>query len=319
MKNDILLLTGASGFLGKSLLEYFSSKKFRVRPVYRSNDQLKESGNDDAVLIPGLEEDVDWQTALNSVSVVIHAAARAHAMNDEAIDPLSEYRKINVYGTLNLAQQAAKAGVKRFIFISSIKVNGESTSLGKPFKADDIPSPEDAYGISKAEAEAGLWQISHETGMELVIIRPVLVYGQGVKGNFSKIISLIRRGLPLPFGCVNDNKRSFVGLDNLVNLIEVCVSHPKAANQIFLASDGHDVSTRELMRNIADAIQSPLYLIPIPVFIMNLGLTLFGKKMVVQRLMGSLQVDIEKNQRLLGWSPPFSLKDGLRKMLREVN
>ncbi|QXW17934.1 SDR family oxidoreductase [Comamonas aquatica] len=312
MNKDKLLLTGASGFIGQAVLQQFSQRGMSVRPVYRSVS--KASGVAGAEVVPSLDGDSDWSAALKMVDVVVHAAARAHIMRDEALDPLIEYRRVNVQGTLNLAQQAAAAGVRRFVFISSIKVNGEGTLPGQPFKADDVPAPVDAYGISKAEAEAGLWQIAQATGMELVIIRPVLVYGPGVKGNLASMLRWVQRAVPLPLGAVTTNRRSLVALDNLVDLIVLCTQHPQAANQVFLVSDGSDVSTTELLCRMAAAVQRPARLWPVPVGLLHLGARLLGKQAVAQRLLGSLQVDIVKNHQLLGWQPPVTMQAALQKI-----
>jgi nucleoside-diphosphate-sugar epimerase len=231
-------------------------------------------------------------------------------MHDKADDPLGQYREVNVEGTLNLARQAANANVKRFIFVSSIKVNGESTLPGKPFTADDQPGPEDPYSISKWEAEIGLNRLANENGMEVVIIRPPLVYGPGVKANYLRMMRWINRGLPLPFGTI-DNKRSLVALGNLVDLIITCIEHPAAANQIFLAGDGQDVSTTELLRSIGRALYKPARLFPCPVSLLSVAAALLGKKDMVQRLTDSLQVDISRTRSLLGWEPPLSLEEGL--------
>jgi nucleoside-diphosphate-sugar epimerase len=253
-----------------------------------------------------------WADLLLGQDVVIHTAARAHVMEDEVADALAEYRRVNVDGTLNLARQAAAAGVKRFIFISSIKVNGEQTPLGQPFTADDTPAPEDAYGISKWEAEQGLLQLASETDMEVVIIRPPLVYGPGVKGNFANMIKLVSKGLPLPLGAIH-NQRSLVALDNLVDLIVTCIDHPAAANQVFLAGDGQDLSTTRLLRCVARALGKPSRLIPVPASFLKLAAALLGKKAVAQRLLGSLQLDISKARHLLGWTPPITVEEGFRR------
>ncbi|GHD53890.1 hypothetical protein GCM10008110_27940 [Marinobacter persicus] len=250
--------------------------------------------------------------------VVAHTAARAHIMKDEVPDPLAEYRKVNVEGTLNLARQAAEAGVSRFIYISSIKVNGEQTPLGKPYTAEDVPAPEDPYGVSKLEAETGLHKIASETGMEVVIIRPPLVYGPGVKGNFASMIKLVEKGLPLPLGSIH-NKRSLVALDNLVDLIITCIDHPAAANQVFLAGDGQDVSTTELLRGVGRAMGKPARLVPVPAGMLMFGAGLLGKKAVAHRLLGSLEVDISKARNLLGWEPPLSVEEGLRRCFVSEN
>lgn len=305
------LLTGASGFLGAYVLITARQRGKEIRPVYRSTHSAK--GESEAVLVSDLDGSANWSQALNGVDVVIHAAARAHIMREEALDPLAEYRRVNVEGTLNLARQAAAAGVRRFVFISSIKVNGEATLPGRPFTADDAPAPEDAYGLSKAEAEAQLKQVAQETGMEVTIIRPPLIYGPGVKGNFASLIRWVRRGLPLPLGGVTQNRRSLVGLDNLVDLILVCADHPKAANQTFLISDGEDLSTTELLRRIGMALRRPACLIWVPAGLISFMAGLVGKKGISQRLLGSLQVDIHKTCELLDWKPSVGVDEGLRK------
>ena len=305
-----LLLTGATGFLGSRL-----ATDLQTKPAVNLTAAVRRCVEIPAahiVEVPNLDADTYWSTALIDQQVVIHAAARAHIMKDEMADPLAEYRKINVDGTLNLARQAAEAGVKRFIFISSIKVNGEQTVLGKPFRADDMPAPEDACGISKWEAEQGLQQLAKETGMEVVIIRPPLVYGPGVKGNFASMIKLIQKGLPLPLGAI-DNQRSLVALDNLVDLIITCVDHPAAANQVFLAGDGEDVSTTQLLRGVARAAGKPCRLVPVSAGTLHFAATLLGKKAMAQRLLGSLQVDISKPRELLGWTPPLTVEQGLKR------
>ncbi len=308
-----ILLTGASGFVGKAVLQTAEQLGLKIRPVYRSMDSAKRQSN--AVLISGLDGGCDWSQALQGVNVVIHAAARAHIMREEALDPLIEYRRVNVEGTLNLARQAAAAGVRRFVFISSIKVNGEATAPGHPFTADDVPTPEDAYGLSKAEAEAKLKQVAKETGMEVTIIRPPLIYGPGVKGNFASLIRWVRMGLPLPLGGVTHNRRSLVSLDNLVDLILVCAGLPQAGNQTFLISDGEDLSTTELLRRIGKVSKRPTRLFWVPVGAISFMAGLLGKKMISQRLLGSLQVDIHKTCELLDWKPSVAVDEGLRRAM----
>ncbi|MEO6598946.1 MAG: NAD-dependent epimerase/dehydratase family protein, partial [Polyangiaceae bacterium] len=239
-----------------------------------------------------------------------HAAARVHVMRENASDPLAEFRRVNVDGTLHLAREAARANVRRFVFLSSIKVNGEVTSRGRPFTADDPPGPVDPYGISKNEAEQGLWQIGAQTGMDVVIIRPVLVYGAGVKGNFRSMIGWLREGVPLPLRAIH-NKRSLVALDNLVDLIMVCLRHPAATNQTFLVSDGDDLSTTELLRRACIALNTPARLLPMPPRVLELIARLAGKSDVAQRLLGDLQVDIRKTIRLLDWTPPVDVQTAL--------
>ncbi len=313
----MVLLTGASGFVGKAVLNTAQQRSINIRPVYRSIDSSK--GHPNAVLVSGLEDGMaDWTQALQGVNVVIHAAARAHIMFEKENDSLFEYRRVNVIGTLNLARQAAAVGVRRFVFISSIKVNGEATAPGQPFTADDIPAPEDAYGQSKTEAEVKLNQLAKETGMEVTIIRPPLIYGPGVKGNFASLITWVRRGFPLPLGSVAHNRRSLVGLDNLVDLILVCTYHPKAAHQIFLVSDGEDLSTTEMLRRIGKALRKPVRLLWIPVGLINLIGALVGKKLVSRRLLGSLQVNIQKTCELLDWKPSVGVDEGLRRTVEQM-
>jgi nucleoside-diphosphate-sugar epimerase len=313
-----ILLTGSTGFVGQALLKTLTrptlekQAAWSVSAALRTQSQTKtcSSYNCSTYVVGNLNADTDWLEALANQPVVIHTAARAHIMKDEVPDPLAEYRKDNVEGTLNLARQAAQAGVKRFIFISSIKVNGEQTPLGKPFTPEDTPAPEDPYGISKYEAEQGLQQLAQETGMEVVIIRPPLVYGPGVKGNFASMVRLVEKGIPLPLGAIH-NKRTLVALDNLVDLIITCIDHPAAANQVFLAGDGEDVSTTELLRGVAKAMGKPARLIPVPASILTMGATVLGKKAVAQRLLGSLQVDISKAREVLGWEPVVGVEAAL--------
>lgn len=268
--------------------------------------------------VGGLTADVNWGHALAGVEVIVHLAARVHVMHDTEADPLTAFRAVNVEGTLNLARQAAAAGVKRFVFISSVKVNGESTLSGRAFTEIDVPNPQDAYGQSKHEAEQGLRQLAADTGMEVVIIRPPLVYGPGVKANFAALMRAVQRGWPLPLGAVH-NRRSLVALDNLVDFIVTCVTHPQAANQTFLVSDGQDLSTTELVRGMAQAAGVPAHLLLVPVWALQAGATLLGKGDAVQRLCGNLQVDIAKARLLLGWVPPVSVEEGLRRANSRIN
>lgn len=308
-----ILLTGATGFIGQALLNELLRREHEVVAVKRkSTSELPVPGACRSFFVADMSTDIDWLMVMQGVAAAIHTAARAHVMNDKVADPLAEFRKVNVDGTLNLARQAAAAGVKRFIFISSIKVNGEATSPGKPFLASDVPAPEDAYGLSKLEAERGLMQIAAETGLEVVIIRPPLVYGPGVKGNFASMIKLVEKGLPLPLGAIH-NRRSLVGIDNLVDLIIRCVDHPAAVNQIFLAGDGEDVSTTELLRGVARAMGRPPRLIAVPAALLTCGAMLLGKRTLAQRLLGSLQVDISHTSELLDWKLPFTVDEGLRR------
>ena len=304
-----VLLTGGTGFVGRAVLNHLCQGGRDVVACSRvGNVDVLDGARSLRVL--GLDANTDWTPALDEIEVVIHAAARVHVMNDQSSDPLAEFRQINVEGTLNLARQAAAAGVRRFIFVSSIKVNGEGTAPGTSYKADDVPAPVDPYGISKLEAERGLQALAAATGMEVVIIRPVLVYGPGVKANFLSMMRWLNKGVPLPFGAIY-NKRSLVALDNLVDLIVTCIDHPAAANQTFLVSDGEDLSTSELLRRMAVALGKSARLLPVPSWLLETGAAMLGKQALAQRLCGSLQVDISKTQELLGWTPPVSVDQAL--------
>ena len=310
-----LLLTGATGFLGVALTKRLVSEPSLELVVAVRREPSKLASNIRPVIVGDLDAATDWSSALSGVDVVVHTAARVHVMNESVNDPLTEYRKVNLEGTLNLARQAVQAGVKRFIFISSIKVNGEETVLGKPFTADDAPNPVDPYGVSKAETEQALLELAASTGLEVVIIRPVLVYGPGVKANFHNLIKWIYKGMPLPLGAVH-NQRSLVALDNLVNFIIHCIDHPKAANEIFLISDGKDVSTTELLQKVATAFGKRPFLIPVPVSLMKFAARIPGKGDMADRLFGSLQVDSSKAGDLLGWEPVITMDDQLKKITK---
>jgi len=301
-----VLVTGSSGFVGNVFVEKALEKSVDINLAVRTFIE-KYKDNTNQFLIDGLSNKQDWRSALADCNVVVHIAARAHIMNDDAQDPLEEFRKINVEGTLNLANQAAETGVKRFIFISSIKVNGEQTSSGKPYLATDGNIPTDPYGLSKYEAEIGLKQIAKNTGMEIVIIRPPLVYGPGVKANFAAMLKLASTGLPLPFGSLNKNRRSLVSVDNLVDLIVVCIEQPHAANEIFLVSDDDDLSTADMFKRLNIACGKSGFLMPFPAFIFEKAFRLIRKADFYQRLCGSLQVDISATCKKLNWQPPYSV------------
>ncbi|MBO3274575.1 UDP-glucose 4-epimerase family protein [Pseudomonas schmalbachii] len=310
-----VLLTGATGFVGSGLLDRLQRlPELRLRVAIRSR-AASFSPAVEVFRIDGLSALQDWADALHEVDVVIHAAARVHVMHEKLADPISEFRAVNVDATLNLARQAAAAGVKRFIFISSIKVNGEESAAGAPFTADSRLSPLDPYGQSKLEAEQGLLDIAGETGLEVVIIRPPLVYGPGVRANFASLMRALDRRLPLPFALV-DNRRSLVSRANLVDLILLCMKHPAAANQVFLVSDGRDLSTAELCRKLSHALEVRPRLLPVPQGLLRFLAALLGKRAQMQRLLGSLQLDIGKTERLLGWTPPVSVDDALRETAR---
>ncbi|HIF9375651.1 TPA: UDP-glucose 4-epimerase family protein [Photobacterium damselae] len=302
----MILITGANGFLSKNLIPKLT-ENYKLHLLDRSECKINSK-----YFKKEINSAEKYTNALDNVTCIIHCAARVHIMDDVSTDPLDDYREVNTRGTLNLAKQAVKAGVKRFIFISSIKVNGESTQLGKPFKFDDKRSPEDFYGQSKSEAEEELLQLAEDTGLEVVIIRPTLVYGPGVKANFASLLNLVSKGLPLPFGCIKDNKRSLVSVENLVDLIVTCIDHPKAANQVFLVSDDNDISTSEMVLQMAKALGKSKWQSPIPTACYRLVGKITGKEHVINRLLGSLQVDITHTKDTLGWKPPQTLEDGFK-------
>ena len=304
------LVTGANGFVGKALSDELLQRGQTVRAATRS--EHKAIRDCEPVITGPIDGCTDWAAALHGVDIVVHLAARVHVMHDSSKNPLAAFRQVNTQGTLNLARQGAAAGVKRFVFISSVKVNGESTQPGHAFTEEDPPHAQDAYGISKQEAEQGLRTIAAETGMEVVIIRPPLVYGPGVQANFWALMQAVLRGWPLPLGAVH-NQRSLVALDNLLDFIVTCATHPKAANQTFLVSDGCDLSTAQLVRGLALAAGVPTRLLPIPVWILQAVASAFGRHAAVQRLCGNLQVDISKAQHVLEWLPPIKVDEALRR------
>jgi nucleoside-diphosphate-sugar epimerase len=306
-----ILITGVSGFIGSNLAIVAYNKGLEIRGAVRikSSDVPKFVEQN---VIGDISADTNWKKALNTIDIVIHSAARVHIMSDMSCDILSEYRKINVSATLNLAEQAAKAGVKRFIYLSSIKVNGEETVKRNQFTPEDLFIPKDFYALSKYEAEKGLLMLAEVSNMEVVIIRPPLVYGAGVKANFNRMMELLNKETLLPLGSIY-NKRSLVALDNLLDLIIKCLDHPKAVNEIFLVSDGEDLSTTQLLQRTASALGKKTYLLPVNQKILKLMLIALGKKDLACRICGSLQVDISKTQRVLDWKPPVSVDEGLMK------
>jgi len=305
-----LLVTGASGFVGSALLFRLSlDAQHQVKAALR-HEVSNIPENVMPVQVGDLGPETDWQLAVSGANAIIHTAARVHVMSDKVDDPLAEYRRVNVEGTLHLARQAAAAGVGRFIFISSIKVNGEGTLLGRPYTADDKPAPVEPYGVSKREAEDGLRQLAAATGMEVVILRPPLVYGPGVRGNFLRLLSLVDRGFPLPLRLV-DNRRSMIYLGNLIDAINLCISHPKAAGRTFLVSDCEDVSTPELIRRLAEVLDRPVRLLPFPQTLVRFVGKLFGKSVEVDRLLDSLVIDSSKIRNELDWKPRYTMTQGL--------
>ena len=304
-----VLVTGANGFVGSAFCSEALARDLTVRGVSRSPVDLPMRVEN--LVVGSFDCNTVWRESLAGCDAVVHLAARAHVMQEAAKDPLAEFRRVNVQGTLNLAWQAATAGVRRFVFISSIGVNGAET-FQRPFTAQDVAAPHSPYAVSKYEAELGLQTLAAETGLEVVIIRPPLVYGPSAPGNFGSLMRWLQRGVPLPLGAIH-NQRSLVALDNLVDLIMLCLTHPAAANQTFLVSDGENVSTSELLRRMGQAMGRPARLLPVPESWLKLAAAMVGKPDVAQRLCGSLQVDISKTRELLGWVPPVSLDEGLRR------
>lgn len=312
-----VLVTGANGFIGQALSAHLALLGHDVRGAVRRSPGPGQQGASRFHALGDMNECTDWKAVLLGVDSVVHLAARVHLMRDTATDPLAEFRRVNVELTLNLARQAATAGVRRFIFVSSVKVNGEATPVGQPFTEDDEAHPLDPYGVSKLEAEQALIELSQSTGMEIVIIRPVLVYGPGVKANFHTMMRWVVKGVPLPLGALG-NQRSFVAIDNLVDLIATCLYHPAAANQIFLVSDGEDLTVTALLQRTAAAFGSPARLLPVPMSVLRIAGRLLGREAIVQRLCDTLQVDISKARRLLGWSPPVSVDAALKKTTQQL-
>jgi len=302
------LITGANGFLGRAVRAALEGKGVPVRGSVRS------VANGNNVAVGDIGSDTSWLLALEGVDTIVHTAARVHVMDETTADSLAAFRSVNVAGTRRLAEQAAQLGIRRLVYISSIKVNGEATGLGKDcvaFTPLDYPQPQDAYAQSKWEAEQALHEVAALTGLDVVIIRPPLVYGPGVKANFLSMMSWLYRGVPLPLGAIH-NKRSMIALDNLVDLIVTCIDHPAAANQIFLVSDGVDLSTTELLQCMTTALGRNSRLFPVPTWLLQAIAMLIGKPDVAQRLLGSLQLDVSKTREMLDWTPPLSVDKALR-------
>ena len=306
-----ILITGATGFVGSRLMVVHSryAADVKLRGAFRSGERTLTPFKN-GISTGNIDANTSWLEALKNIDVVVHLAARVHVMHENKVNALSAYRQVNVDGTLNLARQAAAAGVNRFIFLSSIKVNGEETNPGECYSENSKPNPVDPYGISKYEAEEGLKKICDQTGMEYVVIRPPLIYGPGVKANYQKLIHAVKKGFPLPFGRIN-NKRSMLALDNLIDFIYLCASNPKAANQIFLLSDGEDMSSKDLVKRISKALGRIPRLLPLPIALLRVLGFFVGRGLEIERLIGSLQIDSSKARQLLGWSPPQTVDEGI--------
>ncbi|MDZ4293672.1 MAG: SDR family oxidoreductase [Hydrogenophaga sp.] len=300
-------MTGASGFVGRALCQALADQGVPFRALVRAPDATLPL----ARVIGDIGSDTDWAAALQGVSCIVHCAARVHVMQDTEADPLAAFRRVNVEGTRHLARSAAQAGVRRLVFLSSLKVLGEQTAPGLRFNSLTPPAPEDAYGRSKWEAEQALWAVSQLTGLEVVVVRPPLVHGPGVKANFLRLMQAVARGLPLPFGQVH-NQRSLLALGNLTDLLQLCTRHPDAPGQSFLASDDQDVSTPDLVRELAAAMGRQPRLLPVPVSWLRWAGRLTGRSHQIERLIGSLQVDIGHTREVLNWSPRLTLQQGLR-------
>jgi UDP-glucose 4-epimerase len=305
-----VLITGGSGFIGRHLAELLACQPDLEVILAVRNRQRAPGGSHTTVEVGELHADTPWQDALKGVDVVVHCAGRAHIMNEQEDDPLAAFRRVNVEASVALAKAAQAASVRRFIYLSSIKVNGESTPAGSKFNAADDPTPIDPYGISKLEAEQALRAQFTGTQTQLVVIRPPLVYGPGVKANFRALLGLVQRGWPLPFGSLQ-NRRSLVYVGNLTDLIRVSLTHPNAAGQVLLVSDGQDLSTGELVHEMAKSLRRPDRCLPVPQFLLTLGLRLLGRAETIPRLLGSLRIDLGPTCALLNWTPPYSISEGM--------
>jgi len=308
-----VLITGATGFVGRALVtELLIQQANIVVGVREFSTKLPKEVKQQVV--GDLLENTNWLDTIRDIDVIVHAAARVHVMNDNVLDPLAEFRMVNVDGTVNLARQAMKSGVKRFVFISSIKVNGEMTKPGQPFTANDNINVTDPYGLSKYEAEQALLALTKDSEMDIVIVRPPLIYGRDVKANFQAMIRWVAKGIPLPLALAN-NKRSFIAIDNMVDFIICCINHPNVKNEVFLVSDGQDISIAELLQKIARALNKKSRLFPVPICFMTILMKAIGKGDVSDRLFGYLQVDSSKAEKVLGWKPVITMDEQLRKMV----
>ncbi len=304
-----LLITGASGFVGTAMADKSIRRGLEVKAAMRSSRQSVSGA--EVCVVSEIDGESDWTHALKDVNTVIHLAARVHVLRETVADPQAEFLKVNLYGTENLARQAAHAGVKRLVYVSSIGVNGNATFGLHAYSESDSPHPHNAYADSKWQAEQALWKISQQTGLEIVVVRPPLVYGGGAPGNFSLMLKALTKSVPLPLASVS-NLRSLVYVENLVDALILCATHPFAAGQTYLVSDGEDISTPGLLRQLGDAIECPARLFPCPPALLKWAGALTGRSAQVERLMGSLQVDSGKIRRELNWTPPYTLQQGLQ-------
>jgi len=309
-----VLVTGADGFVGKVVCRRLLEAGYTPRAALWNAElwpklQAATSGLSEFAVIGDLGANPNLNDALENVAAIVHLAARVHVMQDDTLDPLKEYRRVNVDGTEALACAAAKLGVRRMVFVSTVKVNGESSS-GKPFTEGDPPDPQDPYAVSKWEAEEALRRVAAKTGLEIVIVRPPLVYGPGVRANFLRLMSLVERGIPLPLPDTK-NRRSLVGVENLADLLTLCASHPGAVNETFMVSDREDVTTRDLIARIARVLGRSARFVPISEFAVRFAARLVGKEDAINRLLGSLTVSSDKAGQRLGWKPPVTLDSGL--------
>jgi nucleoside-diphosphate-sugar epimerase len=312
-----ICITGANGFIGKSLCKALNSSDKSIRGFIRTLDLNKNYTKIEYLSVGDISSKINWKDQLNGYDCIVHCAGRAHVMNKK--EDLDVYHLVNTEGTRRLAEQAAAVGVKKFVYLSSVKVNGESTGKidnNKMFTNNDIPEPQDAYSISKFKAEKVLWEISAKTGLEVVIVRLPLVYGKDVKGNLARLIKLVKLGIPLPLSMIQ-NQRSMIGVDNLVDLIIQCIDHPVAAGKTFLVSDGEDLSTTDLINHIGISMGRKARLFPVPIFLLKLLGSILGKQKEINRLVGSLKIDSSYTQEILNWTPPVSVAEGIRRMVQD--
>jgi nucleoside-diphosphate-sugar epimerase len=321
-----ILITGASGFIGQSLIKTLLNKDKKIRATIRSNSLFSSNTETEYINVGDINGETRWEEILDDIDCIIHCAGQTHIREVKKEDDQSIYHSVNVDGTKQLAKQATESKVKRLIFLSSIKVNGECTATNsndtnkdflskKIFMQSDKPNPENPYAKSKLEAEKVLWEISAITGLEVVIVRLPLVYGYGAKGNLVRLINLVNSGIPLPLSLVR-NKRSMIGIDNIIDLLIRCIDHPEANGKTFLASDGEDLSTPELIKLIASSIGRKANLFPLPIFILKSLGSIFGKSEEINRLVGSLRIDNSYTKKILDWTPPISVKEGIRRMVQ---